>query len=676
MSFSPRPPARLLATPPVWIVALVLVVAGCSRSEPVAQPEEEGAAGAESESTDEPFKLGNAVEPFDPPSRDELEQVEWIDRPVIASDASLRAAKEASGPPEITAAEALKMHNDSAEDNRKILGALSQLAPEDGAGVDYDATIVRHVTGDIGSTNPLFASSVTDAELGDLTSFSPLSFDQNLEYFGPAERIVSWQSSADGTMDRIVLRDDLVWSDGKPLTAHDIEFTFRAIMTDHPLLVIPAVRSDVEHLKAVVAYDDQTVVYFHKEPTAVAYKNVLFPVLPKHVYEKTLPEDPSMRRSAAHSDLEDHPVSCGPYELTKRKKGEEFVVRRRESWYMHDGRQVRPKPYFAEVRVKIIEDANTALLALREGDIHSMELRAEQWTSQTNDERFYRLNTKVYGTEWTEFHFVWNQQTPYFKDSRVRWAMTYAFDYNELLNVICRGLYEQSVGTYHPASWMFPHDGPEPVKQDLQRAKALLDEAGWIDSDGDGFRDKEVEFEIKEEVDGETKTRIVRRRIPFEFVLMTYSSESGIQAATLMKECLDRIGVICHVKPTEFAAMQEANLEKSFDACMGGWGAGADPDTNVNIFGTGATRNYGSYSNSEVDRLFVEGRKEFDPEKRAAIYGRIHNLMWEDQPYTWLFYRSGFFAFNKRLRGYNYSPRGPLSYSPGFEAIYATGALP
>ena len=78
---------------------------------------------------------------------------------------------------------------------------------------------------------------------------------------------------------------------------------------------------------------------------------------------------------------------------------------------------------------------------------------------------------------------------------------------------------------------------------------------------------------------------------------------------------------------------------------MGGWGAGTDPDTRVeHLYGTGEGRNYGSYSNTQVDELFEKGRREFDREKRAAIYGQIHNIMWEDQPYTWLFYRNAFYG--------------------------------
>ena len=100
-------------------------------------------------------------------------------------------------------------------------------------------------------------------------------------------------------------------------------------------------------------------------------------------------------------------------------------------------------------------------------------------------------------------------------------------------------------------------------------------------------------------------------------------------------------------------------MDHQFHAAAGGWGAGADPYTTKNIFGTDQDRNYGLYSNAEVDRLFDEGEKEFDREKRAAIYGQIHKILHEEQPYTWLFYRNAFFGFGKELRGYNFSPRGP-----------------
>lgn len=623
--------------------SLLWLVSGCS---------------SESAKSDKPtVVLGNGIKPFDAPTLEELEKLTWTDGPVLDSIAQIREEQEKEGPAPVTVAEALELRNDSEENNEKILGTLGRVALVDGTGVDYEQGLIRQVVGDLNSTNPLFSSSVTDAEFSSMTGIGLLTFNRRFEFFAPKEVVVSWQTSEDGMVDKFVLRDDLTWSDGKPFTAHDIEFSFRVIMTDHDQLVIPAVRQGTEKLMYVKAYDDHTIAFFHREKLATRIENMLFPIIPKHIYEKSILEDPSLKRSEHHRKYETTPVVAGPYEMSKRVRNQEFVVKRRDGFYMHDGKQVRSKPYFKEVRVKIIEDVNTALLAVKAGDIEVIELKPEQWVSQTTGDDFYAKNTKVTGEEWAEFHIIWNTKSPYFNDERVRWAMSYAMDYDEMINTICKGLFQQSKGTFHPTSWMFPAQGIEAVKQDLKKAEDLLDEAGWVDDDGDGIREKEING----------------RKLPFEFQLSVIPAEPNLQVATLFKECLGQIGVVANVKPTEFVVLQDKLMKHEFDATMGGWGTGVDPDSTENIYGTGQQRNYGQYSNKEVDKLFEEGRRELDRAKRGEIYGKIHSILWDEQAYTWLYYRNSFYGFNKKLRGYNFSPRGPLSFSPGFESIYAAG---
>ena len=76
------------------------------------------------------------------------------------------------------------------------------------------------------------------------------------------------------------------------------------------------------------------------------------------------------------------------------------------------------------------------------------------------------------------------------------------------------------------------------------------------------------------------------------------------------------------------------------------------------------------YANPEIDRLYAEGRQEFDRAKRVEKYGRIQEILYDDQPYTWLFWRNSFYGFSKNLRGYVFSPRGPYHYSPGFGSLW------
>jgi peptide/nickel transport system substrate-binding protein len=336
------------------------------------------------------------------------------------------------------------------------------------------------------------------------------------------------------------------------------------------------------------------------------------------------------------------------------------VLERRDDWYLKDGRQVRRKPYFKEVRFRVIEDPNTALLAVNKGEVHDYQMNPEQWVTQTNGDDFYQNNMKTSGVEWAFAFVFWNSKTPLFSDKRVRQAMSYTLDYKEMLDEICYGLYQPATGTFHPTSWMSPRPAPQPYQQDLDKAEQVLEQAGWTDSDGDGILDKTI--------DGQSTK--------FEFTLLLgEGSKTAERVATLLAENLEQIGITCRPQPMEFTVMLEKATKHEFQALTMGLGSGTDPDTSENIYTTKAItngRNYGGYSNPQVDELFEKGKREFDRAKRAEIYAQIHMILWEDQPMTWLYYRNAFYGFNKRLRGYSYSPRGPYTFGPGFESIWMT----
>lgn len=629
------------------LIAVALSMA-CS-AEP---PGKNSDAPAEMPPADDKFKLGDLIEPFTPPPLAELDKTaEWQGMPVVDSMQELRDQKKKE-PPLISVEEALKLHNDSAEDNKKILSALSMVPPADGKGANFDATLGRCQPMDLASTNPLLMNSFAEAEFGDLTALFFINFDWNLVPYADANSVVSWKTSKDHLLDKIVLRDDLVWSDGKPITAHDVVFTFQAIMTSR--IPIPAVRSGPDQIKWVEAYDDHTLVFFHKAAQATNTWDLNFPVIPKHIFEKSIPEDPTLTTSAYHTQQQLKPVVGGPYELVEWNRGSNLVMRRRENFYMHDGKQVRGKPYFKEVTFHLLEDGNTRLLALKSGRIQETELEAQQWQTQTSGRDFYDSNTKAYGNEWLYMYIGWNLKTPFFEDVRVRQAMACAMNYDEMINDLCYGLYPRCHGIFAPDAWMYPKH-PLPLYEfNLDKAEKLLDEAGWIDTDGDGIRDKEVNG----------------KRIPFEFNLTVSLKPDRIDICNLLRENLDSIGVICHVVPMEAAVFQERVQNKKYEAEMAGWGTGTDPSLTSNIFGTGEDRNSGSYSNPKVDALYKAGLQEFDPQKRAEIYGEIANLIYADQPYLFLYNQNRFFGFSHSLRGYRFSPRGPYAYAPGVMSLW------
>jgi peptide/nickel transport system substrate-binding protein len=526
--------------------------------------------------------------------------------------------------------------------------------PAEDKDVDYKATINRWLAADVNSTNPVLQNTVYENDVNSLTSFGLFTFDWTLTPFASKDTVASWQTSKDGMYDKVVIRDDLTWSDGQPITAHDVVFSFKLIMSSQ--VPVPAQRNGTEKIKWIEAYDDHTLVYFHKESLNTNFWNLNFSVIPKHAYEKTVAKDPQLTKSAEHVDLENKPIVGGPYEFVSRTRGSggEIVLKARESYYMHNGKQVRDKPYLQTVRFRIRENPTPALLDFKAGNLDEMNLNAEQWRTQTDDDEFYQQGTKAYAVEWTEFHFGWNLKDPLFADKRVRWAMAYAFDHQELIEKLRYGLDTPCTGMFHPDSQWAAKPGPQPLQQDLKKAEELLEEVGWTDTDGDGIRDKEING----------------RKVPFEFTILVGNKPDRIAICTLLKQCLEQIGVRCNISPMEVTVLFDTLEKKKFQAFFAGLGTGAHPDTSENIWGTDKERNYGSYSNPEVDKLFDEGRKEFDPEKKRKIYQRIHELSWEDQPYCWLFYQNSYYAFSKKVRGYVFSPRGPFHYSPGFSSIW------
>ena len=635
----------------VFSLTAAILFAGCrGRSSELSEAEVEEAIAA--------FDYEKGVAGFEAPTLEELDaNNEWTDKPVVSPMAKLKEEMANYKPP-ISEEEALKLKGDSPENLEKILGAL-QIQPESEDDVDWDATWVHHVGGDINSVNPFKMSSTADFDVVGLTGVGVIDVDIDMNPLGNGDVLKSWQASQDNKIHKFVLRDDLVWSDGTPITAADFEFSFKVLKHPEMITEIPAVASGLDTVAYCKAYDDQTFVVFHTEATAVNDMKSGFPVLPSHIYRNTIAVDPSMLDSNIHLKLEDNPVVGGPYKVVRRERGKSVVLERREDYYMHNGKQVREKPYFKTIRIEVIVDSNTALLALMSGRIDDMVIPAPKWNTDANTPEFYANNVKVSASQWGEYHITWNCESPLFEDVRVRRAMSHAIDYDELLDRTLDGLFEQANGPFHPESWMAPNPALPMFDLDLDKARQLLDEAGWKDTDADGIRDKVV--------DGKKRN--------FEFTILRTPSPVGEKVVRVIVNSLNRLGLKVNERQTEFTVLQQQAKDHTFDAMFGGWGSGADPYTLKNIFETGENRNYGQYSNKEVDELFKKGMVELDREKRAKIYQELAKILHEDQPYTWLFYPSELHGFNKKMRGYQFSARGPFHYSPGMSSVWKAKSL-
>jgi peptide/nickel transport system substrate-binding protein len=189
---------------------------------------------------------------------------------------------------------------------------------------------------------------------------------------------------------------------------------------------------------------------------------------------------------------------------------------------------------------------------------------------------------------------------------------------------------------------------------DLEKSKALLEEAGWETDPDEGWRQKTI--------DG--------NKVRFEFTLLIpQESSTSPKIAAIFQEDLKKIGVQLKTRTIEWATFLEKVRKHEFQAEIAAWGTGTDPDTGWNLWRTEeyeTGRNYGGYSNPRVDELFAKGRHTFDFEARRKIYQEISKLTYEDQPYTWVHNRPILAVFNKRIRGVQFSPRGIYNFEPSY----------
>jgi len=230
------------------------------------------------------------------------------------------------------------------------------------------------------------------------------------------------------------------------------------------------------------------------------------------------------------------------------------------------------------------------------------------------------------------FYIAWNQATPFFKDRCVRLAMTHIVNRDAIVKHLLKGNAKVITGPFYINS---PQNDPniEPWPYDLERARQLLDQAGWRDTNGDGIRDK----------DG----------IPFRF---HYSIVSGSvlyeRLAKLLKDDAAKAGIEVIVDPVEWSVFIERQNNRQFEAATAGWGGAVMEDPyqiwhSSQIAGRGS--NLVGFSNPEADAIMEEARRTLDEEKRIKLYRRFLRILHEEQPYTFLFTRPTFRFLDRRF---------------------------
>lgn len=493
----------------------------------------------------------------------------------------------------------------------------------------YGDTIIEGSIGEPSILIPMLASDSPSHEVAGLIFNGLVKYDTNLSIIGNLAE--SWDISEDGLVITFYLRKGVRWTDGVEFTADDVMFGYKTIIDEK---TPTAYKEDYLQVKKAEVLDRYTFRVTYEKPFAPAlstWGNLV--VLPKHLLEGKDITDISK------SEFARRPIGMGPYKIVKWTTGQEIVLESNKDYF--EGR-----PYIDRFIYRIIPDQATMFLELQTGGVDWTGLTPIQYTRQT-DTPYFRKNFQKFRYPVFAYTYMgFNLKHPWFKDKRVRQAIAYAIDKEEIIDVVLFGLGRPATGPYVPDTWPYNPDVKK-YPYNPEKAKELLAEAGWKDSDGDGILDKNGK--------------------PFKFTIRTNMGNTlRKNTATIIQQRLEKIGIKVEIIVLEWSTFINEFIDKRrFEAVILGWSIGLDPDQ-YDIWHSSKTKekefNFVSYSNPEVDRLLEKGRRTFDIEERKKAYYRIQEILAEEQPYIFLYVPDALPVVHSRFKGIEPSPIG-ISYN-------------
>jgi len=441
----------------------------------------------------------------------------------------------------------------------------------------------------------------------------------------------SWTISDDGLVITFQLRENIVFSDGEPMTAEDVVFTFD--FTFNKDIKAPAQQAYFEPIKSVKATGKYEVVFTFRRPYFEALGMAGgMEILPKHFYEKYLGDIEAFNTSKGIL------LGSGPYKLTDPKnwssdEGGVDLVRNSRYW----GAVQAP---YDKIVWRVIENASARLTTYRNGELDAYGARPVEYKKLKEDKQIMGVshNFEYMPPTVGYSYLAWNQfkdeKKTIFADKRIRQAMTYLTDREKINKDIFLGYAEVAMSPFSPRSKQ--HDKRlSPRKPDLQKALSLLKEVGYEDRNGDG---------LLENADGED----------FEFDLTYFQgNEDTGRMVLLLKDMYARAGVKLNPKPTEWPVMIEMLNKKTFDVITLGWTSGLETDIYQMFHSSQAKtdgNNFISYKSDALDKIIEEARVIVDEDKRMPVWRKAEAIFYEDQPYTFLKRSKSLVFINNRFQ--------------------------
>ena len=419
----------------------------------------------------------------------------------------------------------------------------------------------------------------------------------------------SWETPDDRTI-IFKLNPNAKFHDGRPVTAQDVKWTFDSLMAEN---FTSSKKSGYAAVQAIETPDPQTVVFRLKEPNGGIFDNLTLGILPQGT-------DTNVAKTK--------PISVGPYRVTNFRTDEIVELEAVDNW-------VHGAPKIKNINVRVVPDATTMVLEMRRG---TLDLEINQIPFE-NVEEFEKSPkhqvVKKPGSVWQ--YLAFNLKDPILSKVEVRRAIAHAIDRQRIIRDLLRGHGVPADTMFGQGHWARAENLPT-YGYDPNRAKQLLDQAGYPDPDGDGPRPR---------------------------FSLTFKSSTNAEAnlrAEMIQQMLRQVGIDMKIQTSELGTFLEDIGKGNFQMYSLSRNGIADPDFYYVIFHSQnfppEGQNRGFYANRRVDELIMQGRATFDRAKRKQIYGEVQRIVQEDLPYVSLYHQINVAVMDDDLQGYVMYPAG------------------
>lgn len=499
---------------------------------------------------------------------------------------------------------------------------------------------------DVDSLNPFTGILAESYEIFQL-QYSTLLSSSSVDFTPDAGLAESWEASADGKTWTYTLRPDLLWSDGTPLTANDVVYTFQRILDGR--YEQRNYGNYVRNITSVTATDDRTVVMTTKEPAPIMERLAVY-ILPEHVWSSV--DAKAVKSFANEPEAGETLVGSGPFLVVERRTGQFIRMVANDNYY-------KGRPSVDELVFRVYNNPDALGQALIKGEIDfATGLTADVFSTLEGQEGIttyagsysgfneLAFNTGAALTDGTPI----GDGNPHMQDQKVRLAISHAIDRQQMVDRILDG-YGTPGSTIIPPLYSTLHIDPGTQTYDPALANQILDDAGYaMGPDG---------------------VRIGPDGVPMKYRLFVRSdSDSSVKSGEYFKSYLAAIGIEADIKPVDENALFEIIGRGEFDMFEWGWVVEPDPDYQLSTFTCGK-RSYEDggevyadlsdsfFCDEAYDALYAEQAVTTDQAARAEIVKQMQQIIYDNVAYVVTFYYDNLEAYRSdRFEGFVGQPEG------------------